>query len=303
MPNWLPLLLALFAVTAAARAEIVVHDDTGQLVRLAAPARRIVSLAPSITENLYAAGAGRYLVGAVDYSDYPEAARKLPRVGDSSRLDLEAIVATKPDLLIAWGSGNPVAYLAKLKALGLPLFISEPQRLDDIATSIERFGELAGTTTVADAAARGFRARLEAMRARYAGRPPVKSFYQIWNQPLVTVGGEQLIGAAMRLCGAENIFASLPQLAPTVSVEAVLAADPEAIVASGADASRPQWLDMWKRWRDLTATARGNLFFIPPDLISRPTPRILDGIGLLCRQMETARNRRPGARLGQAGTK
>ena len=303
MPNWLPLLLALFATMPTARAEIVVHDDTGRLVRLAAPARRIVSLAPSITENLYAAGAGRYLVGAVDFSDYPEAAKKLPRVGDSSRLDLEAIVATKPDLLIAWGSGNPAAYLAKLKALGLPLFISEPRRLEDIATSIERFGELAGTTAVAIPAARGFRARLEAMRARYAGRPAVKSFYQIWNQPLVTVGGEQLIGAAMRLCGAENIFARLPQLAPTVSVEAVLAADPEAIVASGADESRPQWLDMWKRWRDLTATARGNLFFIPPDLISRPTPRILDGIGLLCRQMETARKRRPATGPGQAGTK
>lgn len=279
-----------------ANAEIVVRDDVGQTLHLAGPARRIVSLAPHVTENLYAAGAGGFIVGAVDYSDYPEAAKQLPRVGGYNRLDLEAIVALKPDLVIAWDSGNAAAHLAKLKTLGVPLFISQPRKLDDIAASIARFGELAGTSAVADDAARAFRNRHIELSARYAGRPPVRTFYQIWNQPLSTVNGEQLISDVMRLCGADNVFASLSALAPTVSAEAVLAANPEAIVASGMGETRPEWLDMWRRWRDLTATARGNLFFIPPDIINRHTPRVLDGALQLCTQMETARSRRPATK-------
>jgi len=285
----------LVLIAQFANAEIVVQDDTGQTVRLAAPARRIVSLAPHITENLYAAGAGGVIVGAVDYSDYPEAAKQLPRVGGYARFDLETILALKPDLVIAWESGNPAVHLAKLKALGLPLFISQPRKIDDIATSIARFGALAGTSTIAIDAARAFRARHADLSTRYAGRPPVRTFYQIWNQPLVTVNGEQLISDVMRLCGAENVFAGLSQLAPTVSVEAVLTTNPEAIVASGMGEVRPEWLDMWRRWRELTATTRGNLFFIPPDIINRHTPRVLDGAQMLCSQMEAVRSRRPSA--------
>ncbi len=298
MPNRLLFSLCLLAAAAAAQAGIVVRDDAGRTVRLAAPARRIVSLAPHITENLYAAGAGSHIVGVSAYSDYPAAAKKLPRVGGAASLDLEAILALKPDLVIAWDSGNQAGQLAKLRALGLPLFVSRPLKVDDIATDIARFGELAGTSAVALPEARAVRARIAELRARYAQRPPVRTFYQIWDRPLITVNGEQLISDVMRLCGADNVFAGLPQLAPTVSIEAVLAADPEAIVASGADATRPQWLDGWKRWKDLTAVARGNLFFVPPDLISRPTPRILDGARLLCADMETARGRRPGAKGG-----
>jgi iron complex transport system substrate-binding protein len=232
------------------------------------------------------------VVGVSEYSDYPDAARMLPRVGNYASLDLEAIVAKKPDLVIAWESGNTAAHLARLKALGLPLFISEPKKLEDIATTIERFGELAGTATVAREAARAFRLRQSELHARYAGRPAVRTFYQIWNLPLATVSGEQLISKVMRLCGAENIFAGLSPLAPTVTLEAVLAANPEAIVASGMDGARPEWLDMWARWKDLQASARGNLFFVPPDLINRHTPRVLDGAQMLCQHMETVRGRR-----------
>jgi len=284
-------LLLTLLISAWAHAEIVVRDDAGQTVRLASPARRIVSLAPHVTENLYAAGAGGLIVGVSEFSDYPEAARKLPRVGNYASLDLEAILAMKPDLVIAWESGNTAAHLAKLKALGLPLFISEPKQLDDIAASIERFGELAGSGAVARQAARAFRLRQSDLHRRYAGKPTVRTFYQIWNQPLATVNGEQLISKVMRLCGAENIFAGLSPLAPTVSIEAVLAANPEAIVASGMDDSRPEWLDMWTRWKDLQASTRGNLFFVPPDLINRHTPRVLDGAQMLCQHMETVRSR------------
>lgn len=295
--------LLLTLLSGFARADIVVVDDAGRSVRLAQRARRIVSLAPSIVENLYAAGAGPYIVGATDFSDYPEAAKQLPRLGDFARLDLEAIVALKPDLVIAWASGNPAAYLSKLMNLGLPVYISEPRNIADIAANIERFGQLAGTSEVAHAAALKLTARAAALRQRHAGQAPVRVFYQLWNQPLATVGGKHMISDVMRMCGAQNVFAELAQLAPTVNIEAVLGADPEAIVASGMDAARPEWLDMWQHWPSLTARARGNLFFVPPDLINRAGPRLLDGAELLCQHMETARQRRPRPGSPQAGSR
>ncbi|MBU1236389.1 MAG: cobalamin-binding protein [Gammaproteobacteria bacterium] len=275
-----------------AHAEIVVQDDTGATLRLAQPARRIVSLAPHITETLYAAGAGDRIVGVVEYSNFPETAKTLPRIGGYSRLDLEAIAALKPDLAIGWASGNSPAHIEKLRALGIPVYLAQPERIDDVATSLERYGDLAGTQPVARAAAASFRNRLAELRARYGSRPKVRTFYEIWKQPLMTVGRGQVIGDAIRLCGGENVFAGLKSLAPTVSVEAVLAADPEVIVASGMDESRPEWLDDWRHWRGMTAVKRDNLFFIPPDIIQRHTPRLVEGTARLCEQLETARRRR-----------
>jgi iron complex transport system substrate-binding protein len=289
-----PLLLAA-ALSPPARADISVRDDSGVEVRLKEPARRIVSLAPHITELLFAAGAGDRVVGTVDYSDYPQAANRIARIGGYTSLNLEAIVALRPDLVIGWQSGNPPDPLEQLKRLGIALFLSEPDRLEDVAGNLEQFGDLAGTSSVAGPAAAAFRARLADLRQRYSARPPVRSFYQVWAQPLMTVGGNQIIGSVIRLCGGVNIFGQLAQMAPAVSVEAVLGADPEAIVASGMDESRPDWLDDWRRWPQLTAVARGNLFFIAPDLIQRHTPRLLDGAERLCGDLETVRRRRtPG---------
>ena len=286
-------LVALAAQPLRARAEIVLQDDTGATVRLAQPARRIVSLAPHITENLYAAGAGERLVGTVDYSDYPEAAKKLPRVGGYSRIDLEAVAALKPDLVIAWESGNAPGHVAKLKAMGIPVFLSQPNHIDDVAGQLEKFGQLAGSGSAANAAASRYRNKLAELRRQYSGRPPVRTFYQIWKQPLMTVGGGQIISDAIHLCGGDNVFGNLSQLAPKVSEEAVLAANPEAIVASGMGESRPDWLDDWKRWKQMTAVVRNNLFFVPPELIQRHTPRLLEGAERLCQHLETARSRRP----------
>ncbi len=279
-------------VAYAAHSDIEVRDDAGETLRLSQPARRIVSLAPHVTETVYAAGAGEWLVGAVQYSDYPEVAKQLPRVGGYSKLDLEAIVALKPDLAIGWVSGNAPAHIAKLRALGIPVYLTQSDRIEDVATSLEHIGELAGTTAVASVAASAFRNRLLALRAKYGERPRVRTFYQIWKQPLMTVGGGQIISDAIRLCSGDNIFSQLKPLAPTVTAEAVLAADPEAIVASGMGEARPEWLDDWRRWTTLTAVKRDNLFFIPPDLIQRHTPRLIEGAERLCAFLETARGRR-----------
>lgn len=288
-----PLLLSLLlAFATCVRADVIVRDDAGQTVRLNAPAQRIVSLAPHITELLYAAGAGSRLVGAVEYSDFPEAAKKLPRLGGYERIDLEALLALKPDLVIGWQSGTPAAQIDKIRALGLVVFLSQPNKIGDVAVDLERYGQLAGTTAVAAPAAAAFRQRLATLRARYSARPTVRVFYEVWNQPLMTVGGSQIISDVLRLCGGENVFVQLNSMAPTVSVEAVLAANPEAIVAAGMGDARPEWLDDWKKWPRLTAAQRGNLFHIHPDLMHRHTPRLLDGSEQLCRHLETARSRR-----------
>jgi iron complex transport system substrate-binding protein len=273
-------------------AEVMVRDDAGNDVRLPAPAQRIVSLAPHITEDLFAVGAGDRVVGTVDYSDYPPAAKKIPRIGGFTRLDLEAIVALRPDLVIAWQSGNAAAQVERLRAIGLPVFVTQPDRIEDVASDLERLGALAGVQASAKAAADAFRTRLAALKARYSARPPVRTFYQVWNQPIMTVGGKQIISDAIRICGGDNIFGQLSVMAPTVSEEAVIAANPEVIVASGMGEARPDWVDYWRRWPQLTAVVRNNLFFIPPDIIQRHTPRLLEGTERLCAFLETARQRR-----------
>jgi iron complex transport system substrate-binding protein len=286
-------LTATIALFANAHAELVFKDDSGHEIRLKAPAKRIVTLAPHATELLYAAGAGDRLIGTVEYSDFPPAAKKVPRVGSYDRFDLEAISALKPDLILAWESGNPAAQVEKLKALGLTVYVSQPNRMEDVAGQLERLGQLAGTEATANAAAAQFRQRLETLRRNNAGKPKVRVFYQIWIAPLMTVGGPQIITSAINLCGGENVFGHLTQMAPTVSVEAVLAANPEAIVATGMGDARPDWLNDWNKWPRMTAVKRGNLFHIHPDLMQRHTPRILDGAEQLCADLDVARSRRP----------
>jgi iron complex transport system substrate-binding protein len=286
-------LLGLAGLSTLAQAEIILTDDQGDTLRLAAPAKRIVSLAPHVTETLFAAGAGKQVVGVVEYSNFPPAARKVAGVGSYAQPDLEAIAALKPDLAIGWVSGNSLAHVRQLRALGIPVFMVDAQRIEDVAKDLQRYGRLAGTLAEAQVAADHFRQRMDALRARHAARPPVRAFYQIWKQPLMTVGGDQLISEVMQLCGGVNVFAALRALAPAVSVEAVIAADPEAIIASGMDAARPEWLNDWRRWPSLTAVRRDNLFFIPPDLIQRATPRLAEGAAQLCQHLETARRRRP----------
>ncbi|PKO93761.1 MAG: cobalamin-binding protein [Betaproteobacteria bacterium HGW-Betaproteobacteria-10] len=286
-------LTATLVFSTVSQAELVFKDDSGREVRLKTPAQRIVTLAPHAAESLYAAGGGDKLVGTVDYSDYPPAAKKVPRVGGYSRVDLEAVAALKPDLVIAWESGNNMTQVDKLKALGLAVYVFQPNQMDDVATQLERLGELAGSEITARTAAANFRQRLEKLRKNNAGKPLVRVFYQIWKAPLMTVGGPQIISDAIRLCGGENVFGQLPQMAPTVNVEAVLSANPEAIVATGMGNARPEWLGDWDKWTQMTAVKRGNLFHINPDIMQRHTPRILDGAEQLCAHLDVARNRRP----------
>ncbi len=258
-----------------------------------AAAERIITLAPHLSELTYAAGAGGKLVGVVSYSDYPAEAAALPVVGGYNRPDIEAILALRPDLVLAWHSGNPPALLERLQALGIRVEVSEPRELADIPKLLRRIGTLAGTIDAAEAAADAFEQRLKRLRARYAEAAPVSVFYQIWHQPLMSINGKHLISRVISLCGGRNPFAALPTLAPQLDREAVLAADPEAIVAGGMGDERPEWLDEWRAYSKMRAVNNDHLFFIHPDLLQRHGPRILDGAELLCAQLQQVREARP----------
>jgi iron complex transport system substrate-binding protein len=301
--NILVLMLALaYALdTRTARAEITVTDDAGATVLLSAPAQRVVSLAPHVTELIYAAGGGAKLVGAVSYSDYPPQAQQVPRVGDNKAVDLERIVALKPDLIVVWRHGNAQRQLDKLRELHIPMFFSEPHKLDDVAATLVKLGQLLGTPRAADAAALAYRDDIARLRARYAARPAVSVFFQVWDEPLMTLNGAHMVSDVIALCGGRNVFAQLEPLVPTVSTEAVLAANPEAIVTARAGATAPDkplpGLEKWRAWPGMAAVARNNLFAIDGDLITRPAPRMALGAAQLCADLEAARSRRPqGAR-------
>lgn len=286
--------LSLTSLSLAVQAApITITDDTGVTLKLAGPAQRIVVLAPHVVENLYAIGADSQIVAAVDYSDFPEAAKKLPRVGGYSRFDVESILLRKPDLIIGWSSGNPAAQLDQVRALGVPMYLVQSNRFEDVARELRQFGRLTGREAAAEAAASRFLQRLDTLRKHNAGKPKVRVFYQIWQTPLMTIGGEQIISSAITACGGENVFASIKSMAAQITDEAVLAADAEVFVAGGMGEIRKDWLEPWRRWKQLVAVKRDNLFFVPADLMQRHTLRLIDGAELLCRHLDTARSRRP----------
>lgn len=280
-------LLACSPGMTPAMAAVTVTDDGGHVLSLPRPAERIVSLSPHATELLFAAGAGGKLAGVSEFSDYPPQARDIPSIGSSMQLDIERIVALKPDLIIAWQSGNNARQVARLRKLGYPVFDSEPRRLDDIARTLEAFGTLAGTSQGVTAA-RAFRERQQSLRQRYAGKAPVRVFYQIWPSPLMTLNDQHIVSDALALCGAVNVFGKLPQLAPGISRESVVAAMPEAIFAS--DERNESW-DRWRALPQLPAVRLDNLYRIDGAVMNRAGPRMLDATETLCRHIDEARAR------------
>jgi iron complex transport system substrate-binding protein len=290
------LVFALAAALCCSRAHgaIDVVDDSGAAVTLAAPAARIVALAPHATELVFAAGAGDRLVGVVQGSDWPPAARALPRVGDVHALDLERIIALTPDLVLTWPYTTP-AHVSQLKARGIAVAVTDPKTIDAIATNIERVGALAGTEALARAAATMFRDRLAHVRSARRDMARVRVFYEIWDSPLYTIGGRHLITQALDVCAADNAFASIAMPAPIVTVEAVLAAAPDAIIAATDGAVPPPWLDAWKRWPQLPATRYGNFATVDANLLHRMGPRFVDGVESLCAAVDAARARKARA--------
>jgi iron complex transport system substrate-binding protein len=285
---------ALFITLAAfnAHAAITVSDDDGRTVMLQKPAARVIAMAPHVTEMLYAAGGAARIIAAVDYADYPEQAKLLPRVGSNRQIDMERVAALKPDLIVVWLHGSSERQIEQIRALGIPMYHSEPKKLDDIASSLQRLGKLMGTEAVAEPAATSIRQKLASLAARYANRPPVRTFYQVWDKPLYTLNGGHIVSDAMRLCGGENIFAKMKVTAPVVGVEAVLQEDPEAIFSTAEKSDDEGGVGIWRPFTNMTAVRRANLFRVDGNLLNRAGPRMVEGTAVMCEKLEQARLRR-----------
>lgn len=286
-----PLLLLLTGLYPVV-ADIRVIDGSAHPVTLRQPAKRIVSLAPHATELLFSLGAGSRVIATVEFSDFPPAARAIPRIGSGAGIDLERIVALQPDLVVGWASGNPRRTIERLRALGLAVFLTEPAKLEDIATDLLRLGRLVGAEEIARLEAERFAARYRVLADRYARRATVRVFYQILDPLLITVNGRHTISEAIELCGGENVFVTLPTLTPVVSEEAVIAADPEAIVAGGTENAWRMWQARWSERKEVAAVKRDALYVVSADLLHRPGLRLLDGVEHLCEAIEDARGKR-----------
>ncbi len=288
--RWLCLWLTLQTIPSViAAAPLSATDDSGMRVELPRPAGRIVALSPHATELVFAAGAGEQLVGVTAHSDFPARAAALPRVGDAARLDRERLLTLAPDLVVAWPSGNRPQDLDWLERRGVAVFRSDPADLPAIADNLLAIGVLAGTTELAQAAARRFETKLQQLSERFASREPLDVFYQVWPHPLFTIGGEHLINRVLAVCGARNLFGELPQPAPRVSREAVLARAPAAIVAAVESDTRDDPFARWRPWLDVPAIRHQRFITISADLLHRAAPRILQGAEQLCLALEGVR--------------
>ena len=290
----------VLAVLIAARplqAAITVIDDTGATVTVSSPAKRIVTLAPHAAELVFAAGAGASIVGVIKGSDFPSEVRALPVIGDAIALDLERIVGLAPDLIVTWPWTTP-EQVARLRARGIAVYEADAREVGGIADDIERIGLLAGSSSVARVNAAALRERVAkivyaADRTSMSTQDsPLRVFYQVADLPIFTLGGHHLVSKAIVQCGGRSVFDGLTLPAPQVSVEAVLAADPEVIIAGTNGAKRPRWLDAWRSWSSVDAVRRGALYTVDANLLHRPGPRFVEGIAQLCDALADARRRR-----------
>ena len=281
------IVFVLTSVSTTTSATVSVMDDSGNTVTLAAPAQRIVSLAPHATELLFAAGAGKQVIGVSEHSDFPTEAKNLPSVGGNGQLDVERILTLKPDLVVAWASGNNPRQLARLRKLGLTVFESEPRSFESIASSLERLGVLVGRDE-GRLQARQFRQQVQSLQQHYAGRSPVAVFYQIWSTPLMTLNDTHIVSHAVKLCGGINVFGRLKPLVPTISREAVLTANPDMIIVSD---EKGNGLERWRSFKHMHAVANGNLMTIDGGLMNRAGPRAIEATRTLCEQIDDARKR------------
>ena len=256
-------------------------------------AQRIVSLAPNLTELVFAIGAGERLVGVSAWSDYPREVLELPVVGDAFTVDQEQLMLLEPDLLLVWESGTPAHTVDELRAVGYNVATIRTRGLDDIATAMLALGELTGHRDGAAKAASDFRLQIQSLRDRYQQEPAIRVFYQVSSRPLYTVNGEHFVSELISICGGNNIFGDLNALAPTVDVEAVVDRDPEVMLAS-TDAGDDAFIE-WERWPAIGAIRYGNQFLLPADEIGRATGRLINAGQAMCIALQQARINRDQA--------
>lgn len=284
--RWLVVLLLLLSPSVLA--EIHVVDDLGRDLKLQSPAQRVISLAPHLTEVVYAVGGGDQMIATVAWSDFPEEAKSLPIIGSNNKINYEALLSFNPDLVLVWRSGNGESIIQRLDSLGLNVYVNEPRKLNSIPETLQKIGRLLGRDTEAKIAMGQFLVTLKSLQQQYQQARKVSVYYQIWQSPLITFGGDHLVSDVLRLCGAKNIFADAVPLVPRVGVESVLAADPEVIIV-GQYTDIEAAFDLWRQWPQLQAVSKNHLYKVDPYLLHRHTPRIILGAQQLCEAIDHVR--------------
>lgn len=265
-----------------ANAACSIRDDNGNLIHLQKPAYRIISLAPDVTEILFLIGAGTNVIGVMQGSDYPSAAKQIPIVGSYAGLDLEKIISLHPDLIVTWNSRQ----VSTFKKYGIPVYFNDPHHLTDIPRTIKHLGCLTGTSQSAEYEAALFSRRLKELERKYHHQKKITLFYQIGSYSLITINRDSWINQAITLCGGTNIFAQVKLAAPEVTWEAVVAANPQMIISDATDVN---WKSRWLKWTAMTAVKNKHLYSISPDIIERAGPRLLQGVEEMCVDIQNVR--------------
>ena len=267
----------------AAHASVV--DDQQRALSEAPPARRIVALAPHLTDIVVALGASSSLVAVDRHSDATQLPGSIARIASYPVIDPERLLALRPDLILVWGEGLSASALSRLEALGLRVFVSRPRALDDVASSIERIGALVGVSSRAASIASQFRESLLSLTERYARTPAVPVFIQIWETPLITLGSRSVMTDALIRCGVRNVFAAPDAGSQRVSLESVLAAAPRLVISTVAGATDSRW-----RQLGVVGDSPGAARFVSmvDPALERPSPRVLDSVASLCEAIDAA---------------
>jgi len=281
------MVLVLLSGAAVDTRALKASDDRGVAIALGQPVGRIVTLAPHLAEIAFAAGADAKLAGVSSFSRHPAEAERLPVVASHGRVDIERLIALRPDLVLAWQSGNSPLQIDRLERIGMRVFVTEARALADVPRIVRLVGALAGSAEVAETRARQFENEIAGLRNRYAGERRVAVFVEIWHTPLLTVNGGHLISDALRLCGGRNVFAAAKTLTPLVSREQVLDARPEVIVTGGFGSEA---LQAWRGLESVPAVRNRRIYAIDPDRFHAQGPHVLEGVRALCERLELARN-------------
>lgn len=290
-----PLSMVLVAALAACGADVTNHGVDKSNV-----AHRVVTLAPHLAELMFAAKAGDKLIGVSAYTDYPAEATTLPLIGDAFGVDLEQLAILKPDLLLAWDSGTPAHVVDQLRDAGYRVEVIRTRGLDDVATALMTIGELTGELRAAQEAALVYRDQIKALAGRFSDVEPILVFYQVSKRPLYTVNGTHFISELIELCGGQNVFADIGDLAPMIDVEAVIDRNPEAML-TGKDGGLEAF-DVWNRWPGIAANRYSNRFFMPAAEIGRATPRLADAGRVMCKALDQARTNRREYQIASRST-
>ena len=288
LPRLLAILILFFAHNSLAAIEVI--DDNGHKLTIANAAQRIISLSPNTTEILFHIGAGEKIVGADEYSNYPQAANKIVRVNNHAAANYELILSLKPDLVIAWQSGNGEKIISRIRELNIPVFVVETASLEDIPDLYRRLGQLSGYADQANTQAEKFSQRLNQLRKSFSSKKDIRVFYQIWNEPLMTLNGDHMVTDMIELCGGINVFSDAAALVPYINIESVVAANPQIIISGGNNKTDLLDSGFWRKWSGISAVKNQHLYAIPSDLLQRHSDRILDGTGLMCEYIDLVRS-------------